>query len=195
MGETSYYPDILGDGSELGKVKCLPRFTQLVSDGAGIWTQMCLTPKSVSHSRSPPWVLLPCCCFFTPRGPCTLAVSPCLEHQLLRTCWDKSSASTSTCSFGWIFGVSPAAPRTRVRETLASCPGPRDRLAGPAFCPAHRSWKRVWTHTLLLPDEQGVQSLGHSTPLSAESNDLGLGSWCTNGLESSALFTSCPSPG
>ena len=33
------------------------------------------------------------------------------------SCWDKSSASTSTCSFGWIFGVSPAAPRTRVRET------------------------------------------------------------------------------
>lgn len=84
------------------------------------------------------------------------------------TCSDKSSASTSTCSFGWTFGVSPAAPRTRVRESLISCPGPRDRLAGPAFCPAHRSWKRVWTH---LPDEKSVQSLACHSHLCGEFND------------------------
>lgn len=113
----------------------------------------------------------------------------------LATTLNKSSASTSSCSFGWIFGVSPAAPRTRVRETLASCPGPRDRLAGPAFCPAHRSWKRVWIHALLLPDEWRVQSPSGSSHLSAEPDEFQLGSWNARRHESAAQFTCCCSPG
>ena len=115
--EVSCHPGILGSGSELGKGKWLPMFTQWVSDGAGVWAQMCLTPKSISHSCSPPPGYCSCVAASPPLISASwlsvLAWSTCCSG----TCWDKSSASTSTCSFGWIFGVSPAAPRTRVRET------------------------------------------------------------------------------
>lgn len=135
--------------------------------------QSCCFPLLVlSPTVSAPWLSV-------------LAWSTCCSG----TCWDKSSVSTSTCSFGWIFGVSPAAPRTRVRESLISCPGPRDRLAGPAFCPAHRSWKRVWTHILLLPDEKSVQSPGCYAHLSGVFNDYGIRVRVLvhNALESSAV--------
>lgn len=151
---------------------------------SGPWSYSCLVTRLIPERRrvwlQSPYIPTP---FPFPGSRCHIAGSPPPPVSALGlsafasstccsgTCWDKSSASTSTCSFGWI-GVSPAAPRTRVRETLASCPGPRDRLAGPAFCPAHRSWKRVWTHTPLLPDEKSLQSPGHSSHHSGESNDL-----------------------
>lgn len=137
----------MGDESEAqqGQGPCLWSHSYLVIglifDSRCAWLQ-----SPFSHSLSLLWVLFLHCWFSNSivSAPwlSVLAWSTCCSG----TCWDKSSASTSTCSFGWTFGVSPAAPRTRVRESLISCPGPRDRLAGPAFCPAHRSWKRVWTH-------------------------------------------------
>lgn len=172
MRETFYFPDNTGNESEFGKVFSCPwshsyLVTALIPEPRCVWLQ-----NPYSHSFSLPWVLLPHCWFSTCHTVSALWLSVLASSTCCSgTCWDKSSASTSTCSFGWI-GVSPAAPRTRVRETLASCPGPRDRLAGPAFCPAHLSWKRVWTHPPLLPDEKSLQSPGHSSYHSGESNDL-----------------------
>lgn len=163
--EVSCHPGVLGSGSELGKGEWLPMFTQWVSDGAGVWAQVCLAPESFPLCSPPPDIALALLLLhpsFLHPGCQSLPGAPVAQEHSQ----DKSSASTSTCSFGWIFGVSPAL-RTRVRETRF-CPGPRDRLAGPAFCPAHRSWKRVWTHTLPLPVNT-VQSLDSFHSLSAES--------------------------
>ena len=117
MGEVSCHPGVLGSGSELGKGEWLPMFTQWVSDGAGVWAQVCLAPESISHLCSPPpdiaLALLLLHPSFLHPGCQSLPGAPVAQEPA----WDKSSASTSTCSFGWIFGVSPAAPRTRVRET------------------------------------------------------------------------------
>lgn len=108
------------------------------------WSQVRLAPKPTFPLLTSSVLSSPCW-FSNLHCLCTLAVSPCPEHLLLRNllgqvfclCLDLNMLLRMK------FGVSPAAPRTRVRESLTSCPGPRDRLAGPAFCPAHPSRNRV----------------------------------------------------
>lgn len=79
---------------------------------------MCLNPMPISSSSVPSlgFVLI------LPGSQTPIVSAPCLSiltgsSCCSGTCWDKSAGSTWTHSFGRIFGVSPAAPRTRVRET------------------------------------------------------------------------------
>lgn len=146
-GEVSCHPGVLGRQSELGKGEWLPMFTQWVSDGAGVWAQVCLAP-----SPFPTCALLPGYCS------CVAASPPLISASWLSVlAW--STCCSGTC-LGQVFclnldmllrmnfGVSPAAPRTRVRETRF-LPWPEDRLLGmPSAQLTGRG--REFGHTLYL---------------------------------------------